>query len=327
MKSRYKLLFSFLFVFLLVGFCFIASAHSGRTDDQGGHYSGSGYHYHHGYPAHDHTDGVCPYDFDDQTNTSQSSTTSLVKPDIKKKAITSSTTIGKITKEKNASSSKISKETEKSNTDLAKKIVSTPEKAKTKSKIWIKEYNIFEAEDFKTSDWWIAVFIICLCLGYPIFSLKNMIQNYPESLSWFGIKEELRILSKYYNKKQLLKSFVKSTLAFLISLSGIGLLWYFKPIPFLPIIAEYLAALLFFDHLMFGRRFYVFILTVIGVVLYTFSCLSMFVYSWYFNELIPVLHLFTVILFCSAASVNLNDLTEEFWLTETGLNDHIHRRK
>lgn len=42
-------------------------AHSGRTDSQGGHkdnknQSGLGsYHYHHGYPAHLHTGGVCPY--------------------------------------------------------------------------------------------------------------------------------------------------------------------------------------------------------------------------------------------------------------------------
>lgn len=42
-------------------------AHSGRTDSRGGHKdnknkSGLGsYHYHHGYPAHLHTGGVCPY--------------------------------------------------------------------------------------------------------------------------------------------------------------------------------------------------------------------------------------------------------------------------
>ena len=46
----------------------IAQAHSGRTDSQGGHHdyknkSGLGsYHYHHGYPAHLHSNGVCPYE-------------------------------------------------------------------------------------------------------------------------------------------------------------------------------------------------------------------------------------------------------------------------
>lgn len=46
-----------------------ASAHPGRTDSNGGHHvSGtSEYHYHHGYSAHQHPNGVCPYDFDDKT--------------------------------------------------------------------------------------------------------------------------------------------------------------------------------------------------------------------------------------------------------------------
>ena len=61
-----------------------ASAHTGRTDSNGGHIdSGSGeYHYHHGYTAHAHYDmdgnGTidCPYDFDDQTNYSSGSSPS-----------------------------------------------------------------------------------------------------------------------------------------------------------------------------------------------------------------------------------------------------------
>ena len=45
------------------------SAHGGRTDSQGGHYDRSmgEYHFHHGYPAHQHENGVCPYEFDDRT--------------------------------------------------------------------------------------------------------------------------------------------------------------------------------------------------------------------------------------------------------------------
>lgn len=37
-------------------------AHSGGTDSKGGHYDRSSgeYHYHHGYEAHFHYDGVCP---------------------------------------------------------------------------------------------------------------------------------------------------------------------------------------------------------------------------------------------------------------------------
>lgn len=57
------------------------SAHKGRTDSNGGHtnHSTGEYHYHHGYPAHQHSDmdgdGIldCPYDFDDQTNHKSSS--------------------------------------------------------------------------------------------------------------------------------------------------------------------------------------------------------------------------------------------------------------
>ena len=47
----------------------IAQAHGGQTDENGGHYdyeTGT-YHYHHGYPAHYHTGGKCPYDYDDKT--------------------------------------------------------------------------------------------------------------------------------------------------------------------------------------------------------------------------------------------------------------------
>ncbi len=42
----------------------VAVAHPGRTDSNGGHYNRSTgeYHYHHGYPAHDHPGGVCPYE-------------------------------------------------------------------------------------------------------------------------------------------------------------------------------------------------------------------------------------------------------------------------
>ena len=41
-----------------------AAAHPGRTDSNGGHtdQSTGEYHYHHGYPAHQHPSGVCPYD-------------------------------------------------------------------------------------------------------------------------------------------------------------------------------------------------------------------------------------------------------------------------
>lgn len=42
---------------------YIMTLHSGKTDSNGGHwdYSTGTYHYHHGYPAHQHENGICPY--------------------------------------------------------------------------------------------------------------------------------------------------------------------------------------------------------------------------------------------------------------------------
>ena len=58
-KSTIFLLISLLCLF----FTLSATAHSGRTDSKGGHYDHStgDYHYHHGYPPHDHPNGECPY--------------------------------------------------------------------------------------------------------------------------------------------------------------------------------------------------------------------------------------------------------------------------
>lgn len=49
-------------------------AHPGRTDSDGGHNDNinGGYHYHHGEPAHQHQDGVCPYDIDEPSSSSSS---------------------------------------------------------------------------------------------------------------------------------------------------------------------------------------------------------------------------------------------------------------
>ena len=67
-SSKWKrILAALLSTFLAVSAPFAAYAHPGRTDSSGGHHdygnvSGLGdYHYHHGYPAHLHPNGVCPY--------------------------------------------------------------------------------------------------------------------------------------------------------------------------------------------------------------------------------------------------------------------------
>lgn len=75
-----KRLLAFLLAFLLL-LSPTVLAHSGKTDANGGHYDRSTgeYHYHHGYPAHQHYDmdgdGIidCPYAFDDQTDHSSRS--------------------------------------------------------------------------------------------------------------------------------------------------------------------------------------------------------------------------------------------------------------
>jgi hypothetical protein len=53
-------------ILIVVGTSMVATfaiAHSGRTDAKGGHNDNKngGYHYHHGYSAHQHDNGVCPY--------------------------------------------------------------------------------------------------------------------------------------------------------------------------------------------------------------------------------------------------------------------------
>lgn len=67
-RNKLLLVVGLIIIGLICAYIFTASAHSGRTDASGGHRdnqnaSGLGsYHYHcGGYPAHLHTNGVCPY--------------------------------------------------------------------------------------------------------------------------------------------------------------------------------------------------------------------------------------------------------------------------
>ena len=68
MKKRLTSFFSLFLLLLAVPL--VVFAHSGGTDANGGHYDSSTgeYHYHHGYPAHQHPNGVCPYDYDDKAD-------------------------------------------------------------------------------------------------------------------------------------------------------------------------------------------------------------------------------------------------------------------
>lgn len=57
-------------VLLFLFLCIPVSAHPGGTDENGGHYDRNTgeYHYHHGYDAHQHPNGECPYDFKDNVD-------------------------------------------------------------------------------------------------------------------------------------------------------------------------------------------------------------------------------------------------------------------
>lgn len=64
MKRRLLKRISIISLSLCIILCpLVAIGHSGGTDSRGGHYNrGTGeYHYHHGYSAHQHPGGVCPY--------------------------------------------------------------------------------------------------------------------------------------------------------------------------------------------------------------------------------------------------------------------------
>lgn len=59
-----------IFLLVLIIVCANAYAHSGGTDWSGGHtdHSTGEYHYHHGKPAHQHPNGICPYDEGESDN-------------------------------------------------------------------------------------------------------------------------------------------------------------------------------------------------------------------------------------------------------------------
>lgn len=78
MKIRKSYICIALILLILCIVTVLVFAHGGRTDANGGHYDRSTgeYHYHHGYPAHQHTNGVCPYDYDDKTNHSNGGSSS-----------------------------------------------------------------------------------------------------------------------------------------------------------------------------------------------------------------------------------------------------------
>ena len=85
MSLKRKTLCAAMLSVLFMAISFTAWGHPGRTDSSGGHYDRSTgeYHYHHGYPAHQHPGGVCPYDFDDKAESTSSLGTKSASDKIK----------------------------------------------------------------------------------------------------------------------------------------------------------------------------------------------------------------------------------------------------
>lgn len=98
MKKCYVLLFVTL---LCLAIPCLALAHPGRTDEDGGHtdHSTGEYHYHHGYPAHDHYDMDgdgdldCPYNFVDRTGYNSGSSSSSSSSSSSTRVVTQTETV------------------------------------------------------------------------------------------------------------------------------------------------------------------------------------------------------------------------------------------
>jgi hypothetical protein len=111
---------------LLLLICSVAaSAHSGGTDANGGHWNHKTgeYHYHHGYSAHQHPGGVCPYD----TSTSSSNQSSSSS-----KSSSSSNSTSKSPSSSSTSSSSVAKQTNEFSSWLEEYLAKQEREAATK---------------------------------------------------------------------------------------------------------------------------------------------------------------------------------------------------
>lgn len=90
-----KLLLFLSVAVLIISLSITAFAHSGRTDKNGGHNDNihGGYHYHcGGHPAHQHPNGVCPYDTGANANVNSKDTVTTKKSTPKTTIATTQTT-------------------------------------------------------------------------------------------------------------------------------------------------------------------------------------------------------------------------------------------
>ena len=88
MKKAFKIsLILMSIVIIILGSCVAVFAHPGKTDSDGGHFDRSTgeYHYHHGYPAHQHENGTCPYNKKSTTTEKAETFATIVIEDNKQK--------------------------------------------------------------------------------------------------------------------------------------------------------------------------------------------------------------------------------------------------
>lgn len=99
MKKVFKIsLILISIVVIILGSCVAVFAHPGKTDSDGGHFDRSTgeYHYHHGYPAHQHENGTCPYNKKSTTTEKAETFATIVIEDNKQKDNSSGIDYGSI---------------------------------------------------------------------------------------------------------------------------------------------------------------------------------------------------------------------------------------
>ena len=126
----------------------VAYAHSGRTDANGGHRdnknkSGLGsYHYHcGGYPAHLHTNGVCPYSStpsSSKSNNNSSSSSGSKNKEISGESSSNSKTVTPVTNTVNAENIKINENVKELNVGETKQLTTSilPTNTTDKKLVW-----------------------------------------------------------------------------------------------------------------------------------------------------------------------------------------------
>lgn len=160
------------FVLACVLLLSFAYAHPGKTDGKGGHtdHSTGEYHYHHGYPAHQHPNGTCIYEFDDKTGQN-------------------SGTPGGSISTKAATTAKVTTTTAKATTI-------------TKTTSATTAINSSKAED-KTPVILIIILIVCLCpfvLGFFI-AVYELLGSALLSIKKFALQAKDKIASFIYSAK------------------------------------------------------------------------------------------------------------------------------